>query len=167
MNRERTGKSPAGVRVCAAALAAAFLASGYNGVVDRVTVVGSSVAFVMDDVTFGAATTVTPEPASLALVRQAYPEPKRRARAVATWAAGGSVAVALGPVAGGLLTTAWDWRGIFFAARAVPFDFARCRARTVARKASEERVSLRIDTISFRNSSLRSLSSVEGGGVCG
>ncbi|MEV6944239.1 MFS transporter [Streptomyces sp. NPDC051172] len=53
-------------------------------------------------------------PASLSLVRQAYPEPKRRARAVATWAAGGSVAVALGPVAGGLLTTAWDWRGIFF-----------------------------------------------------
>ncbi|WP_221334128.1 MULTISPECIES: MFS transporter [Streptomyces] len=53
-------------------------------------------------------------PASLALVRQAYPEPGRRARAVATWAAGGSVAVALGPVAGGALTTVWDWRGIFF-----------------------------------------------------
>lgn len=53
-------------------------------------------------------------PASLALVRQAYPEPGRRARAVAAWAAGGSVAVALGPVAGGLLTTVWDWRGIFF-----------------------------------------------------
>ncbi|MCX5047271.1 MULTISPECIES: MFS transporter [unclassified Streptomyces] len=53
-------------------------------------------------------------PASLALVRQAFPEPARRARAVATWAAGGSTAVALGPVAGGLLTTAWDWRGIFF-----------------------------------------------------
>ncbi|MFF8732593.1 MFS transporter [Streptomyces sp. NPDC015171] len=53
-------------------------------------------------------------PASLALVRQAYPEPGRRARAVALWAAGGSVAVALGPVAGGALTTVWDWRGIFF-----------------------------------------------------
>ncbi|MCX5383174.1 MFS transporter [Streptomyces sp. NBC_00083] len=53
-------------------------------------------------------------PASLALVRQAYPEPRRRARAVALWAAGGSVAVALGPVAGGALTTVWDWRGIFF-----------------------------------------------------
>jgi DHA2 family methylenomycin A resistance protein-like MFS transporter len=53
-------------------------------------------------------------PASLALVRQAYADPARRARAVATWAAGGSVAVALGPVAGGALTTAWDWRGIFF-----------------------------------------------------
>ncbi|GHA15410.1 MFS transporter [Streptomyces echinoruber] len=53
-------------------------------------------------------------PASLALVRQAYGDPARRARAVAAWAAGGSVAVALGPVAGGALTTAWDWRGIFF-----------------------------------------------------
>lgn len=53
-------------------------------------------------------------PASLALVRQAYPDPKRGARAVALWAAGGSVAVALGPVAGGALTTLWEWRGIFF-----------------------------------------------------
>ncbi|MFF4498946.1 MFS transporter [Streptomyces sp. NPDC001401] len=53
-------------------------------------------------------------PASLALVRQAFTQPARRARAVATWAAGGSAAVALGPVAGGLLTTVWDWRGIFF-----------------------------------------------------
>lgn len=53
-------------------------------------------------------------PASLALVRQAYPDAARRARAVAVWAAGGSVAVALGPVAGGALTTAWNWRGIFF-----------------------------------------------------
>ncbi|WP_328325384.1 MULTISPECIES: MFS transporter [unclassified Streptomyces] len=53
-------------------------------------------------------------PASLALVRQAYPEPARRARAVSLWAAGGSVAVALGPVAGGALTSAWSWRGIFF-----------------------------------------------------
>ncbi|MEU0334499.1 MFS transporter [Streptomyces sp. NPDC006193] len=53
-------------------------------------------------------------PASLALVRQAYPDAARRARAVAAWAAGGAVAVALGPVAGGALTTAWDWRGIFF-----------------------------------------------------
>ncbi|MHB9850239.1 MFS transporter [Streptomyces krungchingensis] len=53
-------------------------------------------------------------PASLALVRQAYPDAARRARAVSLWAAGGSVAVALGPVAGGALTTVWDWRGIFF-----------------------------------------------------
>ncbi|MFD4415890.1 MULTISPECIES: MFS transporter [unclassified Streptomyces] len=53
-------------------------------------------------------------PASLALVRQAYADAAQRSRAVALWAAGGSVAVALGPVAGGALTTVWDWRGIFF-----------------------------------------------------
>lgn len=53
-------------------------------------------------------------PASLSLVRQAYSGAAGRARAVALWAAGGSVAVALGPVAGGALTTAWDWSGIFF-----------------------------------------------------
>ncbi|MGW6274178.1 MFS transporter [Streptomyces sp. NPDC055060] len=53
-------------------------------------------------------------PASLSLVRQAYGDAARRARAVALWAAGGSVAVALGPVAGGALTTAWNWSGIFF-----------------------------------------------------
>ncbi|MEW2395028.1 MFS transporter [Streptomyces sp. NPDC046862] len=53
-------------------------------------------------------------PASLALVRQAYTEPGRRARAVAVWTSGGSAAVALGPVVGGAVTTVWDWRGIFF-----------------------------------------------------
>ncbi|NGO80905.1 MFS transporter [Streptomyces sp. YC504] len=53
-------------------------------------------------------------PASLALVRRAFPDPAKRARAVAAWAAGGSAATAFGPVAGGALTTAWDWRGIFF-----------------------------------------------------
>ncbi|GAA3148878.1 MFS transporter [Streptomyces rectiviolaceus] len=53
-------------------------------------------------------------PASLSLVRQAYSDAAGRARAVAMWAAGGSVAVALGPVTGGALTTAWDWSGIFF-----------------------------------------------------
>ncbi|WP_327357025.1 MFS transporter [Streptomyces sp. NBC_01304] len=53
-------------------------------------------------------------PASLSLVRQAYPDAAQRARAVALWAAGGSVALALGPVAGGALITWWGWPGIFF-----------------------------------------------------
>ncbi len=53
-------------------------------------------------------------PASLALVRRAFPDAAQRARAVAAWAAGGSAATAFGPVAGGALTTVWDWRGIFF-----------------------------------------------------
>ncbi|MEV0579069.1 MFS transporter [Streptomyces sp. NPDC050392] len=53
-------------------------------------------------------------PTTLALVRQAYTGPAQRGRAVSLWAAGGTTAAALGPVVGGALTTAWDWRAIFF-----------------------------------------------------
>ncbi|MCX5344356.1 MFS transporter [Streptomyces atratus] len=53
-------------------------------------------------------------PTTLALVRQAYADPAQRGRAVSLWAAGGTTAAALGPVAGGALTTAWDWRAVFF-----------------------------------------------------
>ncbi|WP_436774951.1 MFS transporter [Yinghuangia sp. YIM S09857] len=52
-------------------------------------------------------------PASLALVRQAYDEPRQRARAVALWTVGGSVAMAAGPVLGGLLTEGPGWRAVF------------------------------------------------------
>jgi len=100
---DRTGASRAfalGTTVFTLASAACGLAPDLPSLIGARVVQGAAAAVVL--------------PASLALVRQAYPEPKRRARAVATWAAGGSVAVALGPVAGGLLTTAWDWRGIFF-----------------------------------------------------
>jgi MFS transporter, DHA2 family, methylenomycin A resistance protein len=53
-------------------------------------------------------------PASLALVRQAFPEAGARAKAIAIWTAGGAIAGALGPVAGGALTSAWSWRAVFF-----------------------------------------------------
>jgi MFS transporter, DHA2 family, methylenomycin A resistance protein len=52
-------------------------------------------------------------PSSLALVRQAYADQDRRRRAIALWVAAGASAVAIGPVAGGLLIAAWSWRGIF------------------------------------------------------
>jgi DHA2 family methylenomycin A resistance protein-like MFS transporter len=53
-------------------------------------------------------------PASLALVRQAFPDPVARNKAIAIWTAAGSAAAAAGPVAGGLITAAADWRWIFF-----------------------------------------------------
>ena len=53
-------------------------------------------------------------PSSLALVRQAFPDPAARARAVAAWSSGGAAAMAAGPVLGGILTSTAGWRAIFF-----------------------------------------------------
>jgi DHA2 family methylenomycin A resistance protein-like MFS transporter len=52
-------------------------------------------------------------PSSLALIREAYPDTSRRARAIALWTIGGSVGAAAGPVAGGALNLI-SWRAIFF-----------------------------------------------------
>ncbi|MEV5665763.1 MFS transporter [Streptomyces flaveolus] len=52
-------------------------------------------------------------PASLALIRHAYEDARARARAIALWTVGGSVAMAAGPVLGGLLTDAAGWRSVF------------------------------------------------------
>ena len=52
-------------------------------------------------------------PSSLTLIREAYPDPVRRGRAIAAWTIGGSVAAAAGPVAGGALNLV-SWRLIFF-----------------------------------------------------
>jgi MFS transporter, DHA2 family, methylenomycin A resistance protein len=52
-------------------------------------------------------------PSSLALVRQAFPDPAARARAVAVWSSGGAAAMAAGPVLGGILTSTIGWRAIF------------------------------------------------------
>lgn len=51
-------------------------------------------------------------PASMTLIREAFPDPRGRAKALGVWAAGGAVASAAGPVLGGALS-AWDWRLIF------------------------------------------------------
>ena len=52
-------------------------------------------------------------PASMALIRQAFPDPKARGRAVGVWAMGGAVASSSGPVLGGVLNLV-DWHLIFF-----------------------------------------------------
>lgn len=51
-------------------------------------------------------------PTALSLIREAYDEPQSRARAIAYWGVGGSVAAAAGPILGGILTQI-DWRLIF------------------------------------------------------
>jgi len=89
----------AGVAGFVLASAACGLAPGLGVLVAARLVQGAAAAAMM--------------PSSMALIGQAFPDPARRARAVAMWALGGAAASSAGPVAGGLLTLA-SWRLIFF-----------------------------------------------------
>ncbi|TDD59006.1 MFS transporter, partial [Actinomadura darangshiensis] len=52
-------------------------------------------------------------PSSLALLIQAFPDPRRRARVLGLWSAIVSSAIALGPTLGGVLVATLGWRSIF------------------------------------------------------
>jgi DHA2 family methylenomycin A resistance protein-like MFS transporter len=52
-------------------------------------------------------------PCSLSLLTHEYREPHDRARAIGIWAAGGSVALSVGPIVGGALIAGLGWRAIF------------------------------------------------------
>ena len=54
------------------------------------------------------------EPGTLSVIRQLYPERGQRARALGAWSAVSGLALALGPVVGGLLVGAGDWRSVFW-----------------------------------------------------
>ncbi|MER7760758.1 MFS transporter [Streptomyces sp. NPDC097619] len=53
-------------------------------------------------------------PSSLSLIRAAYPDARRQARAVGIWGGLGGVAAALGPLLGGALLTAVSWLALFW-----------------------------------------------------
>jgi MFS transporter, DHA2 family, methylenomycin A resistance protein len=52
-------------------------------------------------------------PCALSLITYAYPDNIARAKAIASWASWGGVALVLGPLVGGLLLSVFDWRSIF------------------------------------------------------
>jgi EmrB/QacA subfamily drug resistance transporter len=54
------------------------------------------------------------EPGTLSVLRHIYTSERARARAVGVWAAVSGLALALGPVIGGAIIGAWNWRGIFW-----------------------------------------------------
>jgi EmrB/QacA subfamily drug resistance transporter len=88
----------AGLSLFVAASAACGLAPTLGALVAARFVQGAAAAVLM--------------PSSMALIRQAYADPTTRARAVAVWAMGASVAASSGPVLGGLLSVV-SWRLIF------------------------------------------------------
>jgi EmrB/QacA subfamily drug resistance transporter len=54
------------------------------------------------------------EPGTLSLIRQIYPDHRRRARALGVWTSVSGISLAAGPVLGGLLVALAGWRGIFW-----------------------------------------------------
>jgi EmrB/QacA subfamily drug resistance transporter len=53
-------------------------------------------------------------PTTLAILKTTYSEPRDQARAVGAWSAVGAVALAVGPLLGGVLAQHVDWHWIFF-----------------------------------------------------
>lgn len=99
---DRLGSRPvflAGVAVFTAASVACGLAPGVGVLVTARLVQGVGAALMV--------------PASLALLRQAYPDRKARARAFGVWGMVAGIAAGLGPVIGGILAATIGWRGVF------------------------------------------------------
>jgi DHA2 family methylenomycin A resistance protein-like MFS transporter len=76
-------------------------------------------------------------PGTLAVITDAYPEGRDKAKAIGIWAGIGSAALPAGPLLGGLLTQAISWRAVFFLN--VPFVAAAVlvAARTVPQSAHQ------------------------------
>jgi DHA2 family methylenomycin A resistance protein-like MFS transporter len=126
---ERLGGRPvflAGLATFALASAACGLAPSLPFLVGARLVQGAAAALLV--------------PSSLVLLQAAYPNREARSRAFGIWGAIAGIGAASGPIVGGLLVTAWSWRGVFFinlpfavaalvlAGRAIPVTPRRARA---------------------------------------
>jgi EmrB/QacA subfamily drug resistance transporter len=84
------------------------------------------------------------EPGTLSMLRHLYPEERVRSRAIGIWAATSGLALAAGPVIGGVLIGVWNWRGIFWFNLA--FGLAAMVAAAVILPESADPTAARVDT---------------------
>jgi EmrB/QacA subfamily drug resistance transporter len=87
------------------------------------------------------------EPGTLSMLRQMYPEATSRTRAIGIWAGTSGLALALGPVIGGILVGVWNWRGIFWFNLA--FGLAALIIAVVILPESADPTAARVDTAGF------------------
>ncbi len=79
------------------------------------------------------------EPGTLSVIRHLFPERRSRARALGAWAAIAGLALAMGPVIGGLLVGAGSWRAIFWFNLAAGLLALAAAARRVPESADPQR----------------------------
>ncbi|HEX7165166.1 MAG TPA: MFS transporter [Trebonia sp.] len=91
---------------------------------------------------FGAAAS---EPGTLSILRHIYTDSRERARAIGIWAAVSGLALALGPVIGGAIVGAWNWRGIFWFN--LVFGLAALIAAAITVPESSDPTAARVDTL--------------------
>jgi EmrB/QacA subfamily drug resistance transporter len=84
------------------------------------------------------------EPGTLSMLRQLYPDARARSRAIGIWAGTSGLALAAGPVIGGLLVGVWNWRGIFWFNLA--FGLAALVVAAVILPESADPTASRVDT---------------------
>lgn len=85
------------------------------------------------------------EPGTLSILRHMYTDGRERARAIGIWAAVSGLALALGPVVGGAIVGAWNWRGIFWFN--LVFGLVALIAAAITVPESSDPTAARVDTL--------------------
>lgn len=87
------------------------------------------------------------EPGTLSMIRQLYPDTKVRARALGAWAAVSGLALAMGPVIGGVLVGVYSWRAVFWFN--LFFGLVALAGAAAVLPESSDRVSAHLDVAGF------------------